>query len=97
MRGGHRRVNKFVSCLNEIRRSIAAEAVTFFHDKKVTKKSISRKASLPHGPLPCKAGRTTGWENLPLASPLPPHASAKIPYALPAAQPTTFCPLSPEA
>jgi hypothetical protein len=34
MGSGHMRVNKFVSCLNEIRRSIAAEAVTFFMIKK---------------------------------------------------------------
>jgi hypothetical protein len=54
--------------------------------------------------LPCRTGlcppnrsELTGWGNLPLASPLTPRASANIPYALPAAPPTMFCPLSPEA
>jgi hypothetical protein len=29
-----------------------------FDASKVTKNAFSRKASLPHGPLPCKSGKT---------------------------------------
>ena len=49
------------------------------------------------GLSPANRSELTGWENLPLAAPLLPRASANIPYSLPVAPPTTFCPPSPEA
>jgi len=35
---------------------------TFVLIQKCPKNQVSRNASLPHGPLPCKTGRTTGGE-----------------------------------
>jgi hypothetical protein len=47
--------------------------------------------------MPHKAGRTTGCNLFPLLRSLVARASGKTCYALPAAQPCTFCPLLAEA
>ena len=40
---------------------LAAGGPVTFVATKVTKKAVSRNASLPHEPLPCKSARTTGY------------------------------------
>jgi hypothetical protein len=65
------------------------------HQKK--QKCFQQKGFFAARAFALQSGQNHGLENLPPASPLPPHASAKNPYALPAAPPTMFCPLSPEA
>ncbi|QHS56657.1 hypothetical protein GWR56_14310 [Mucilaginibacter sp. 14171R-50] len=76
---------------------IAAEGYFFCLETKEAKIQVSKKASLRTRPLPCKAGRTTGWNLLPHASPHMPSASAKFPNALATHNPPLFCPFSPEA
>jgi len=67
-------------------RSIAAVAVTFPWWK-VTKNQVSRNASLPHEPLPCKSNRTTGCNYLPCFARTGP-GFCKTCYALTATQST---------
>ncbi|HTE01984.1 MAG TPA: hypothetical protein VK668_22000 [Mucilaginibacter sp.] len=68
--------------------------VTFVATK-VTKKAFSRKASLPHLPLPGKSGKTGAANYCPKAT----HSQCcgKICYALPAHRPALFCLISSEA
>jgi hypothetical protein len=54
----------------------------FLLDQKATKNQVGKKASLPHGPLPCKADRTTGWNLLPPLRSLIAPCFSKISYAL---------------
>jgi hypothetical protein len=68
----------------------AAEALFFFLDKKEPKNQVSKEASLPHRPLPCKSGKTSGCNLFALLSLSQARASAKSYYALPITQPTGF-------
>jgi len=77
--------------MHVVKRSIAAVAVTFVATK-VTKRAVSRNASLRSWPLPCKTGRTTGCLILPLLCSLKPLVSGKIANALPAAPPIIVLP-----
>jgi hypothetical protein len=76
---------------------LAAEAHYFFLDEKATKNQVSRDAPLPHGALPCKSGKTTGYVLLPCCRSLNVLTSAKslMPFSI--AQSHQFYLLSPEA
>jgi hypothetical protein len=50
---------------------------------------------LPHGPLPCKSGKTTGHTLMPRYRALKPTTSAPSLMPLPAAQAAMFCLISP--
>jgi len=78
---------------------IAAEATTFVLTQKVAKSQVSRNASLPHRPLPCKSGKTWAAIFLPCCRYAPGFCpSVKICYALPLhTRPPSFCLISPEA
>jgi hypothetical protein len=77
----------FLRCSRGLRR--------FEHQR--SKSASAERLLCRTGHCPANRPKLTGWENLPLAAPRTPLASANIPYALPPAPPTTFCPLSPEA
>ncbi|WP_426670566.1 hypothetical protein ACPPVU_04815 [Mucilaginibacter sp. McL0603] len=71
--------------------------VTFVATK-VTKKAVSRNASLPHRPFPCKSAKTTGCKMLPHCACLPVGRFApgqcfdNYCYALPALRATIVLP-----
>jgi hypothetical protein len=67
-------------------RSFAAEACSFEAPKEPKVLSAERLLCRT-GLSPATRAELTGWENLPLASPLSPRASANIPYALPPHRP----------
>jgi hypothetical protein len=77
---------------------IAAEATTFVLIQKVAKNQVIRNASLPHGLLPCKSGKTWAAAFLRRYRSLMPLASVKSRYALPLrTRPPSFCLISSEA
>jgi hypothetical protein len=65
-----------------------SDLIRSIKNKQQVNNQVSQNASLPHGPLPCKAGKTTGCNNLPcfarscpsllqkIAMHLPPHGPA---------------------
>jgi hypothetical protein len=71
-------------------------AIAIFLDEK-NQKSSRQIGFLALLAMPHKAGRTTGCNLFPLLRSLMARASGKTCYALPAAQPCTFCPLLAEA
>ncbi|MCQ6958834.1 hypothetical protein [Mucilaginibacter aquariorum] len=75
----------------------AAEAPSFLLIEKKQKIKSAKRLLCRTEPLPCKPGRTTGWNLLPYCVRSLPPASAKFPMPLPRTRPPSFCPLSPEA
>jgi hypothetical protein len=74
--------------------SCRGRAVTFVATK-VTKRAVSRNASLRSRPLPCKTDKT--WAGIILPPSAWSHARAKTSYALLPHNPALFRPFSPEA
>ena len=70
---------------------LAAGGPGTFVATKVTKKAVTRNASLRSWPLPCKSARTTGCNYLPRFAPSIP-VFCKTCYALAAAQATHILP-----
>jgi hypothetical protein len=62
---------------------------------KRTKNQVSRDASLPHWPLPCKSGKTTGCNTFAHLSHKP-TLQQKFANALPAAQAICFTRFHPK-
>jgi len=69
-----------------------AGPVTFFLIKKQPKNQVSREASFPHRPLPCKPGRTTGCNYFSLLRTHSPELLQKLAMPFPALKATIVLP-----
>jgi hypothetical protein len=75
--------------------SLAPKALFFCLDTKETKNQVSREASLPNGPLPCKTGKP--WLEPIAAKSLIGHCAANSPMPWQRASPASFYPFLAEA
>ncbi|WP_419699830.1 hypothetical protein [Mucilaginibacter sp. NFX135] len=76
---------------------MAAGGPITFVATKVTKKAVSREASLPHVAFALQTGQNHGLQLFALLRTAQFPASAKLAMPLQPHKPPLFCPLSPEA